>query len=340
MRKLVIIYGIITVLIVLTLVILSFVEKSSFSKDIFDYENIISTTDKSGNTVSNINNRGHVVGMDESIMLTTSKGIVEVNVINQTEKNITNQFGEFLNVYDSKIYYMDERNRILYYDTKANEIVRINSIPRYTRMSLYGDIILGYSGVNYKKCDAFDLADNKAYFIRHMDLNNNANYYDGYIYYAEYSEEDNNFFIQYDLSNKSSEKLFSIGKYDFTWTIYNNKIIYSSNEYNGKLFSLGVWEYDINTHENRQLLEGEKSYRILNIIENKLIYSDGVDLENKNWYLYDLEKGTEIKVECDGRCEAVFVANGFIIVKSTKDGIRKYMFYDEEGKYLDFEVLY
>ena len=340
MKKLIIIYGVISALTALTLVLLSFLETSSFSKDTFDYETVNSAADKSGNTISNINNRGQVVGIDESIFLTTSKGVVEVDVLNQTERNRINSFGEFLNIYNSKLYYMDERNRIYYFDTKTEEIVKVNNIPRYTRIGLYGDVIFGYSGVNYNKCDAFNLTNNKAYYITDMELSNSANYYDGCVYYSEYLDESNRVFIQYDLDNETKTELFDIGKYDFTWTIYNNKIIYSSYDYQEGLMPLGVWVYDINTHESKQLFDNTRSYRILNIIDNKLLYSDGVDLASKNWYFYDLDKEQETEFECEGICEAIFVVNDFIIVKSTDDGRRKYIFYDEHGVYLDFEVLY
>jgi|GEM_PF-7110620 len=340
MKRIYVVYGIITVIVILVLISLDYIERLSFPKDDLHIDDIDLSIEEYGNTISNINNRGHVVEFGENIILTTSKGLIEVNVDKKKENILTNHFGEFLNVSDSKIYFMSGNNRIFYYDTTVNSVEQIKKIARYKRMSLYGDILFGFSGANYTKCDAFSIEEGKAYSICDMYSGNYANYYDGGVYYNKYLGDGEYSFIKYDLTKTTEENLFDTGSFDFTWTIYDNNIIYSYNDYDDELITHGVWEYDIEKATNKQLTSSEQSYRVLNVIGNKLIYSDGVETESRNWYLLDLETFNEEKFVCDGRCESVFVANNIIIVKSTKDGVRKYRFYDENGKYLDFEVLY
>jgi len=314
------------------------------------------------NSIANINNGGNICEYkDDDILLAMSDGIMAVNFNERQTKIIIRGFAKSINNTNDKIYYLDERNNIYCYDVNDKELEVIMDKSRYASINLVGNILYGSiragSARNKNNFGGINFASNKDFFISGTEKLKSGTYYKNKILYLEMRDTDNHVFVSYDLVSKEKTDLFNVDDFAFTWLVDNDKIYYSYSDFSYEVIiavgkpdgnslretnvsSIGIWSFDLNTNENIKIADVSESVLVKNIIDNKLIYCDGPENNYSSWYLLDLVSGGTERFDCDGSCNEIYVAQDMIIIKSTKDGVRKYRFYDENGSYTGFEVLY
>jgi len=354
MKKLIEIIIGIAILTIIVSIIFSGVRIITLPKVETDTNVILPDNDVYYNTVANINNGGHICAYNESILISTKSEVLIVSANNQEKEVLIKGFYKSLNVAGDKVYFLDEKNNIYVYDISLNKKKKIKENSRYTKISVVDNMIYGYERIetlaSKNKYGGINLENSKKFLINGTEYATSGIYYNGNIIYLKEGKEDR-VFILYNIENDKKTELFMVDNFGFSWVIANEKVYYSysnynyyydvgANKYSSSIDSIGIWEYDLDTNSNIKLLDNDKSISIKNISGNKLIYCDGPENNYSSWYMLDLASGKTEKFNCEGSCNEIYVVNEIIIIKSTKEGIQKYRFYDTDGNYMDYEIYY
>jgi len=361
MRKALSIIIIIGVLIIFFHIGYYIIGKNNLPTEPNDLNILLPKADVYYNTIANVYNGGHICEYNDNILLTKSEGVYEVNLTEHSEIKLFEGFAKSLNVINDKVYYLNKRNQIYFYDSLSKESIKVKENLMYTKINGVGDMLYGYEGITVpyweSKFGAINIDTGERYAIYNMENWKTGTYYKNRILYLESRDTDNHVFVSYDLISKEKTDLFTVDDFAFTWVVDNDKVYYSYSDFSYEVIivsgkqeghsqretnvsSIGIWEYDLKTNENVKIADVSESVLVKNIIGNKLIYSDGPENNYSSWYLLDLISGGTARFDCDGSCNEIYVAQDMIIIKSTKDGVQKYRFYDENGTYTGFEVLY
>lgn len=306
-------------------------------------EKLLPSKNIEGNTSANLQHRGQVCSFGNDILLTTSKGIVKFSYDTKIIEVFTEKWGEFLNIVDETLYYMDEDSDI--YGMKNNATFKVKDNFWYGSESIqvvFDKIYLwNFHGIHYIGCIDL-LSSNRVYSLEGPNVPVDSTYYEEKIYYIDeaYLDYENHYMCELDILTKKVKPLFEKQKPFSTYFIDNSKIYYSYNDGDKDTNYTGIWQYDLNTNENKRILKLDDYVNLGNIIGNKLIYVDRNLVSKACWYLYNIETKEIITIEHDYRFLSAFVANDIVIIYNEKDDMRRYSLYDKNGVYLDIDIPY
>ena len=326
--------------IILISVIWAFIDTPNEYKE---NKSLVPPEETHGNKVSNLIQRGYVAYNEDYIFLNTSKGIIKVNKYTFEVESITEDKVSSINVVNDDLYYLYNNKIIainLDNDQKRTVFRNKHSVDI---IDAIGDKIFGFKGLSGGYIAYIDSLNNKMYSLINVSSTQSLiGYYEGNYYYFDLSYDGESYICKYDLLSHKAEGLVQVTDRLSSYFLDSNIIYYAyeKQDIKDKQKLNSVWSYNVTTKENNKIADFNKSYKILNIIDDKLILIDEWFREYEAWYIYDFDTKEIITIKDELRCGSVFVTDNYIIALYVSNEKDIYKFYNDEGEYLDIEIEY